>query len=91
MRDLSSRAYKRMMEWLTGNPNLRYVNSFRLIRGSIARGAANACPNDIYFDVMLSWFTNRIKPVLWICATNGWHRRRAAVATMTALADVGSC
>lgn len=64
MRDLSSRAYKRMMEWLTGNPNLRYVNSFRLIRGSIARGAANACPNDIYFDVMLSWFTNRIKPVL---------------------------
>jgi len=63
MRDLSSRSYKRMMEWLTGNPHLRHVNSFRLIRGSIARGAAAACPNDIYFDVMLSWFTNRVKTV----------------------------
>jgi len=62
-RDLSSRTYKRMMEWLTGNRHLRHVSSFRLIRGSVARAAANACPNDIYFDVMLSWFTNRFATV----------------------------
>ncbi len=64
MRDLSSRFYKRMMEWLTGNPHLRQVNSFRLIRGSLGRAAANVCPHDIYFDVMLSWFTNRFASVV---------------------------
>jgi glycosyltransferase involved in cell wall biosynthesis len=63
-RDLSSRGYKRMMEWLTGNKNLRHVSSFRLIRGSIARASATACPSDIYFDVMLSWFTTRFASVL---------------------------
>lgn len=62
-RDLSSRSYKRMMEWLTGNRNLRHVSSFRLLRGSVGRAAAKACPNDIYFDVMLSWFTNRFATV----------------------------
>ncbi len=63
-RDLSSRAYKRMMEWITGNPNLRRVNSFRLLRGSIGRGAAKVCQHDTYFDVTLSWFTDRVETVL---------------------------
>lgn len=63
VRDFSSRAYKRMMEWITGNPHLRAVSSFRLIRGSIARGAAEVCRHDTYFDVTLSWFSQRIQAV----------------------------
>lgn len=59
-RDLSSRAYKRMMEWITGNANLRRVNSFRLLRGSVGREAARVSQHDTYFDVTLSWFTGRI-------------------------------
>ena len=63
-RDLTSRAYKRLIEWLTGNKHIRLANSFRLIRGSIARGAASASAHDAYFDVVLSWFTQRITSVM---------------------------
>jgi glycosyltransferase involved in cell wall biosynthesis len=63
-RDLTSRGYKRLMGWLTGNKSIRDANSFRLIRGPIARGAAKAVAHDIYFDVSLSWFTKRIQTVV---------------------------
>ncbi len=63
MRDLTSRLYKRSMEWLTGSRNLRYVSSFRLMRGSVARGAAEVCRHDTYFDVTLSWFSTRVEAV----------------------------
>lgn len=59
-RDGSSRNVKRLMEWLTGTPTLRMVNSFRLMRGSIARATASVCTHNTYFDIALSWFTQRI-------------------------------
>ena len=62
-RDLTSRLYKRGMEWLTGSGNLRYVSSFRLIRGSVARAAAAVSRHDTYFDVTLSWFSTRVQAV----------------------------
>lgn len=61
VRDLASRAYKWLIEEMTGNPHIRKANSFRLIRGSIAREAAHACGHDTYFDIALAWFTNRIE------------------------------
>lgn len=61
MRDGTSRLFKRMMQWLTDNPKLRHFNSFRLIRGSIARATASVCAHDTYFDISLSWFTQRIE------------------------------
>lgn len=61
LRDGTSRLFKRIMQWLTDNPMLQYFNSFRLIRGSIARAAASVCAHDTYFDVNLSWFTQRIE------------------------------
>jgi undecaprenyl-phosphate 4-deoxy-4-formamido-L-arabinose transferase len=60
-RDLSSRGYKYLVEWLTGNPHVRSANSFRLIRGSVARGAAAAMATDVYLDVALHWFTTRVE------------------------------
>jgi polyisoprenyl-phosphate glycosyltransferase len=62
-RDLASRAYKKLIHRLSGNPNVQYFNSFRLIRGSVARAAAVACSHSTYFDVALSWFTQRIDVV----------------------------
>ena len=62
-RDGSSRAFKRLMEWLTGNPTLRLVNSFRVMRGPLARAAASVCSHNTYFDIALSWFTQRIESV----------------------------
>lgn len=60
-RDSASRGFKWFMEWLTGNPHLRHINSFRLIRGAIGRAAASSCGHDTFFDINLSWFTQRIE------------------------------
>lgn len=62
-RDASSKTYKRMMEVLTGNKFVRYFNSFRLMRGHVARAAASVCNHDTYFDVAVCWFTDRITGV----------------------------
>lgn len=60
-RDLTSRLFKRLMVWLTGNPYINQANSFRLIRGEVARGAASACNYETYLDVALYWFTSSIE------------------------------
>ena len=59
-RDGSSKHMKRLMEWLTGTPTLHLVNSFRLMRGSMARAAASVCTHNTYFDIALTWFTQRV-------------------------------
>lgn len=61
VRDFSSRAYKWLIEVISSNPQIRYANSFRLIRGGVARGASSVCGHDTYFDVALTWFTSRIE------------------------------
>jgi len=62
-RDGSSRGVKRLMHWLTGNPMLRLANSFRLMRGPVARAAASVCSHNTYFDIALYWFTERMDAV----------------------------
>jgi polyisoprenyl-phosphate glycosyltransferase len=59
-RDWASRGFKKLMVLLAGNPNIENFNSFRLVRGSLARAASSVCGHETYFDVALSWFTNRI-------------------------------
>lgn len=59
VRDFSSRMYKSVMAYVTGNKALYNANSFRLMRGATARAASSVCAHDTYFDVALSWFTNR--------------------------------
>ena len=59
-RDMGSRLFKSLNRRLTGNPHVRRFNSFRLIRGSIARSAAAVSSAETYYDIALSWFTNRI-------------------------------
>jgi glycosyltransferase involved in cell wall biosynthesis len=64
MRDFGSRAYKRLLAFFTGSESIRHVSSFRLIRGPVARAAAAVCTPDTYFDVAISWFTQRIQMML---------------------------
>lgn len=59
-RDVSSRLFKSLVSKLTGNPHIRKFNSFRMMRGSIGRAAAAVSAHDTYFDISVSWFTNRI-------------------------------
>jgi len=56
-RDKSSRIVKRVLAKLTSTPQIRMFNSFRLIRGSIARAAASSSVSNTYFDISLSWFS----------------------------------
>lgn len=63
IRDMSSRLYKMLMHWMTGDANIKKLNSFRLIRGSIARDAAALGGHDTYYDIALSWYTTRISHV----------------------------
>ena len=63
VRDLGSRLYKRMVIFLSGNRNIRLFNSFRLIRGPIARAASSVCGHETYFDIALSWFSQRVESV----------------------------
>lgn len=63
-RDWGSRGFKRLMVFLTGNPNISHFNSFRLLRGSLARAASSVCGHDTYFDVALSWFTKRVSALV---------------------------
>ncbi|QPC87432.1 glycosyltransferase [Mesorhizobium sp. NBSH29] len=62
-RDWTSRTFKSIMARLTGNTHITVFNSFRLIRGSIAREASLACGHSTYFDIALSWFTQRVTSV----------------------------
>jgi len=59
-RDLSSRLYKRLVARLAGNPHIVHFSSFRLMRGSVARAAASVATHDTYFDIALTWYTDKI-------------------------------
>ena len=58
-RNFCSVAVKRILGYLAGNQNFSSFNSFRLMNGSIARSASSVKGIDVYFDVALSWFSDR--------------------------------
>jgi polyisoprenyl-phosphate glycosyltransferase len=60
IRDWGSRYYKRLITRLTGIKSIPLFNSYRLIRGNIARAASSVCSHDTYLDIALCWFTERI-------------------------------
>lgn len=60
VRDLTSKYFKLFISRLSGNKYIPLFNSFRLIRGSIARAASAVSSDQTYFDIALSWFTTRI-------------------------------
>jgi glycosyltransferase involved in cell wall biosynthesis len=62
-RDKLSRTTKSVIAKLSGNRFVRSFNSFRLMRGDIARAAASIGAQYTYFDVTLTWFTERIVSV----------------------------
>lgn len=59
-RDRSSRLYKSLLTFATGNPHVRAFNSFRVVRGSVARAAASVSAHDTYLDVVLGWFSKHL-------------------------------
>lgn len=74
-RDLSSRTYKGLIDRVTGNPMIRKANSFRLLRGDLARAAAGTCGPDTYLDIALGWYTTRIEtePMILVDERHAQH------------------
>lgn len=62
-RDLSSRLAKRIVAHLAGDSNVRLFNSFRLMRGQVARAASAVSVHDTYLDMLIAWFTDRVSAV----------------------------
>jgi len=55
LRNLASRLTKAASASLLGGRDLGAFNSFRLVRGDVARGVAAFCGANVYLDVALSW------------------------------------
>jgi len=60
VKDIASRLFKRVTSRLMDNKHVEDFNSFRLVRGSIARAASAICRHETYLDVAFSWFTKRV-------------------------------
>jgi len=59
-RDRGSSFYKWLIGKLSGNPNIKLFNSYRMMRGSLARAASAVAANQTYFDLAVGWFTTRV-------------------------------
>jgi glycosyltransferase involved in cell wall biosynthesis len=55
LRNAASALAKWIFVRVLGNQNLGRFNSFRLVRGEIARGVAAYCGPNVFLDVALSW------------------------------------
>jgi undecaprenyl-phosphate 4-deoxy-4-formamido-L-arabinose transferase len=55
LRNLASRVTKALSARVLGGRSLGAFNSFRLVRGDVARGVAAYCGANVYLDVALSW------------------------------------
>lgn len=60
IRNLLSMGAKRIATFLLGNREIGHFNSFRLLRGDIARSLAAYCGNGVFLDVALFWITARV-------------------------------
>ena len=59
-RDSSSRAFKWLVSKASGDNSVRSFTSFRLMRGAMARAASAVAGHETYFDLAVSWFTDRV-------------------------------
>jgi glycosyltransferase involved in cell wall biosynthesis len=62
-RDRLSRWVKRAVARLAGDANISKFNSFRLVRGDLARAASSICAQHTYFDLALTWYSDRMRSV----------------------------
>ena len=63
MKELLSSASKRVIAFLASEPNIRFISSFRVIKGSIFRSAAVYANNGSFLDISLSWITQKVEVV----------------------------
>jgi len=60
VRDALASYFKKITARLLNNKSIPLFNSFRIVRGDIARAASAICRHETYLDIAFCWFTNRI-------------------------------
>lgn len=60
IKDFIAKTFKKIMSRILKITYVKNFNSFRAIRGPIARATAAICRHETYFDIALSWFTKRV-------------------------------
>lgn len=60
MRDALAMYFKKITARVLDNKAIPFFNSFRIVRGDIARAASAICRHETYLDIAFSWFTNRV-------------------------------
>lgn len=60
IKDTLARYFKKIISRLLGNKVIPMFNSFRIVRGDIARAASAICRHETYLDIAFCWFTNRV-------------------------------
>jgi undecaprenyl-phosphate 4-deoxy-4-formamido-L-arabinose transferase len=59
VRNTLSRLAKMIAAAIVGNRQMAHFNSFRLVRGDVARSLAAYCGHGVYLDVALAWVVGR--------------------------------
>jgi len=60
IKDRIASTFKLVISKILFNKHILNFNSFRLIRGDVARAAASISRQGTYFDIVLTWFSTRI-------------------------------
>jgi len=60
VKDTLARYFKKITSRVLDNKAIPLFNSFRIVRGDIARAASAICRHETYLDIAFCWFTNRV-------------------------------
>jgi len=62
-KELSSVYAKKFIAFISRDPNIRSISSFRTVKGSVFRSAAVYANNGSFLDVALGWITRKVSTV----------------------------
>ena len=82
LRNLASRTAKSSLRWITGTPQARSFNSYRLVLGEIARSVAAYAGSGVYLDVALGWVARRVRTSPVVLRDEGGRRSGYRMRTL---------
>jgi undecaprenyl-phosphate 4-deoxy-4-formamido-L-arabinose transferase len=63
LKEVLSSMAKRFIAFISREPNIRHISSFRVVRGPIFRSASVYANNGSFLDIALGWVSNKVSTV----------------------------
>jgi glycosyltransferase involved in cell wall biosynthesis len=63
LKEISSSLAKRFIAFISREPNIKHISSFRAVRGPIFRAASVYANNGSFLDIALGWISNKVSTV----------------------------